>query len=67
MDDYLLEFSDDPAQFLAATGPLLAADPVISTVVASTRGRPGLLLLRTGGPRWLTATAVGRASPDQED
>lgn len=36
---YSLEFTDDPVEFLAAAGPLLEANPVPSTVVASATAR----------------------------
>jgi len=36
---YQLEFFDDPSDFLAAAGPLLSAEPVLCTVVASVTGR----------------------------
>ena len=37
--DYALEFLDDPHEFLAAAEPLLAAEPVRCTVVASVTAR----------------------------
>lgn len=51
-----LEFTTDPAHFLTVAGPLLAADPLLSNVVASVTERAveedRRRTPRTGRPRW---------------
>ncbi len=55
-DDYVLEFTEDPAAFLDAAQHHLAADPVLTTVVSSVTHR-ALAAVRLGvpapaHPRW---------------
>ena len=53
-DQVELSFTEDPASFLAQAGPLLAAEPVATTVVSTaTRRLVGAPPAPSGGvPRW---------------
>lgn len=60
-----LEFFDDPAEFLAAGGEALAADPVIGTVVAGVTSRTrdndaAGVEWPAGVPRWWVVAREGR-------
>ena len=56
-----LEFYDDPATFLDAAGHRLAADPVLTTVIATVTARlvKDVDPPRKGGPRWWLAVREG--------
>ena len=56
-----LDFHDDPAAFLEAAGEHLAADPVLSTVIATVTRRAvdGVDLARGTGPRWWLVVREG--------
>lgn len=58
-----LEFHDDPATFLETAGDHLAADPVLTTVIASVTARlvGDVDPPRAGGPRWWLAVRDGGA------
>jgi GNAT superfamily N-acetyltransferase len=67
-----LEFHDDPATFLEAAGPLLAEDPVLGSVIASTTertarelagGRDSWVEAHAPFPRWWVTVRDGGGSP----
>jgi GNAT superfamily N-acetyltransferase len=61
---YLLEFTEDPRDFLARSGALLATEPVLSTVVASATARAVESVeagdLSPAYPRWWLTVADER-------